>query len=237
MRSNESQAVVSERITSSPSSSPSITSMVLTEARPSDTRVRRASSEPFTMPEQADLALALPLGGAAHVQHVLEPLELDDSVHAEVRPGALGQLPGELHVHRDGAVLHRGVHALHPSLDLAVAGVHGDPLADLDVLGLGLGDPELRLESVGPGHSRQVDSGRHPLSDLDRHLLKHAVDPGADLQRVDLAAPKPRDGPDLLDLGALHLELGLVQLPGHGQPLLLEVVSLGELLGGDPGQL
>ena len=62
--------------------------------------------------------------------------------------------------------------------DDAVAGVDFGRLADLDVLGLRLRNPELGLQPARIGDARQVLAGPDPLADFDRHLLEHAGEPG-----------------------------------------------------------
>src|ERR1700687_1496551 len=63
--------------------------------------------------EQPDGGLLLPTCGTSDVQDVGHPLELDGPVDAQVGDGSLGQVPGERHIHRDRAILHRRIDARH----------------------------------------------------------------------------------------------------------------------------
>src|SRR3954452_23976006 len=47
----------------------------------------------LVQPEDLDLAVRLPVAGAADEEHVVEVLDLDRAVHREVRTGALGEGP------------------------------------------------------------------------------------------------------------------------------------------------
>src|SRR6185436_20985477 len=59
--------------------------------------------------EETDEALLLSERGPADVQGVLETVELDRSIHREIRARSLRQLALEGHVHGDGPVLRRGI--------------------------------------------------------------------------------------------------------------------------------
>ena len=72
--------------------------------------------------------------------------------------------------------------------DDAVARVDFGLLAELDVLGLRLGDLDLRLQPARVGDAREVRARRDLLADFHRHQLQHAVEAGAHLQLVAAAA-------------------------------------------------
>ena len=82
-------------------------------------------------------------------------------------------------------------------------------LADRDVLGLGLGNPQLGLEDRRVGDARDLGAGLHAGADFDRHDLQHAVHARLDLQIIELTEPKLHRGPALVDLGFLRRELRL----------------------------
>ena len=84
---------------------------------------------------------------------------------------------------------------------------------------------------VGLGHARQVRARRDALSDLDRHQLEDAGEPGADLELMDLVAPQARHRPALVHARALHGELRLHSFRVLLQPLLLDPVPIVELIG------
>ena len=148
--------------------------MVLTELLPSlHLRAHRLARR-LIDPEQADRALLLAEGRAADEEHVVEPLELDGAVDAQVGTRAARQLAGELDVDRDGALLRRRVDADDLAFDDAVAGVDLRALADGQVLGLRFRDPQLGLQTGRVGDTREVGARRHLLADADGNLLEHA---------------------------------------------------------------
>ena len=156
----QSHGDMSERMTWSPGFNPSTTSMVLTEARPSFTDTREASLSIGREPEQADRARRLPEGRPAYIDDVVQMLQFDGAVHAQVRPGPQRQRALELHVHGD--VPSRTDGSMRDTVpgDHAVARVHLHLLPDLHVLGLCLGDLQLGLELLAaeppwPGSCRR----------------------------------------------------------------------------------
>ena len=173
--------------------------------------------------EQADGAVLLAERRASDVQDVLQALEFDRAVDAEVGAGAARQLAGELDVHGDGAVLRRRVDADDLAGDDAVAGVDRGQLADGQVAGLGLGDAQLGLEAGRVGDAGHVGALGDLLADFDRHLLEHAGHAGAHAQLVDLLAAQVVEGAQLVDAGLLGQHLGAHALLGHGHALLLEL--------------
>src|SRR5262245_12694797 len=90
-------------------------------------------------PEDSDGALLLAEGRAPHEEHVVEPLELDRPVHAEIRPGPLRQRSIERHVDGHGAVHDGGVDPDDVAGDESVARIDRDRLAHLHVAHLCLG--------------------------------------------------------------------------------------------------
>ena len=148
-RSNSSQADRSDSTTWSPGCSPSRTSMVFTDARPSRTRVPRRAVPFRVEPEDADRALLLPEHPSPHVDHVVEALQLDRPVHRQVRARTSRQPPLQRHVDRHRPVLHRRVDPHHTARDDPVPRVHRCHLPDLDVLRLRLRNPQLRFRHRG----------------------------------------------------------------------------------------
>ena len=59
--------------------------------------------------EEPDGAPGLAVRRPAHVQHIVEPLDLDRAVHREVGSRAARHLALERHVDGDGAVQDRGI--------------------------------------------------------------------------------------------------------------------------------
>src|SRR5262249_49403796 len=98
--------------------------------------------------EEADDALLLAESWTANIDHVVQPLELDGPVHAQIRPRALRQRAVHRDIDRDSAVLHRWIDADHVAVNDAVACVDLRLLADRDVLGLRLSDLQLGLQPL-----------------------------------------------------------------------------------------
>ena len=92
MRSNASQADMSDRITWSPGFSPDTTSTLLTDVRPSFTWTRVGLAVGLEL-EQADGCSAPARRRAGRPDDVGEPFELDGAVHAHVGPRAFRQRP------------------------------------------------------------------------------------------------------------------------------------------------
>ena len=165
-RSNASYCDMSERITWSPSFKPRLhfhrvhRRLADRDLRPHERHAVAAE------PEEADDALLLAVGGPADVEDVVEPLELDRAVHAQVRPRALRQFALQRDVHGHGAVLHGRVDARHAAGDDPVARVDRRRLADHDVLRLRLRDLQLRLQVPLVGHAGEVGAGPDLLADL-----------------------------------------------------------------------
>src|SRR5206468_5498038 len=129
--------------------------------------------------EQADNALLLPERRAADIQNVVEPLELDRPLDAQIGARPFRQGAGERHVHGDRAVQHGRVDARYLALDQTVARVDRGDLAYQNVLRLGLGDLQLGLETSRHRHLGESRAGCRALADLDGELLQNAFDPRA----------------------------------------------------------
>src|SRR5947208_16431444 len=86
--------------------------------------------------EQADDALLLTERRAAHIKNVVQSLELDGPVHAQIGDGAFRKTADERDVDGSCAVDHRRIDACNASVYDAVAGGDFSLLAQLDVLRL-----------------------------------------------------------------------------------------------------
>src|ERR1043166_1100022 len=116
--------------------------------------------------ENADGAFRLPLNRPADIEHVVQSLEFDGAIDAQVWPSALGQRSFEPNVHRDSAVLHRRINPDDLAGDDSVAGINRSDLADENIFGLGLSNLNFSLE---PGRLNDLCQGRarsHSLTDL-----------------------------------------------------------------------
>ena len=108
------------------------------------------------------------------------------------------------------------------AVDQAVAGVDGRGLADLHVLGLRLGDLELRFEMRRVGDASQVRAGRHLLADVDGTTCSTPATPARTCSSSTWRCFELHDRPRLIDFGLLH-----------GQPRLHRLGVARELLLGN----
>src|SRR5947209_8010386 len=91
-------------------------------------------------------ALLLAESRTSYIEHIIQALQGDRTVYAQVRTHALGQLAFQLHVHGDGSILHRRINTHDRAFDDAVMRINFRALPKLDVLGLGFGNLQFRLE-------------------------------------------------------------------------------------------
>ncbi len=89
--------------------------------------------------EEADRRVFVSEGRPADVEHIGHAVEVDGSIDREIRSRALRQRANQLHIDRDGSVLHRGVNARDLAVDDAVVCIDLGGLTDLNIAGLGLG--------------------------------------------------------------------------------------------------
>ena len=203
-RSNASHADMSDRITLSPTFRPDRTSTVLTELRPSFTCTRVAPLPSGSHLEQADRALFLPERRPPDVQHVVQPLELDRAVDAQVGHGAFRQLAfSETSTVRVPFCTDGSMRMTRPStMPLRVSIWARWPIW------MSLAWVSAILISAFSrrwiGDAREVGAGRDLLPDFDRHQLQHAGEAGANLQFVALPLLQLQHRARLIDVGLLH---------------------------------
>ena len=113
------------------------------------------------------------------------------------------------------------------ALDEPVAGVDLGPLADLNVARLRLGDLDFGLQAAGIGDAGEVGAWRDTRADRDlrRNHLQHAVDAGAHLELVALAAAELDDGPRLVDRRLLDGQLRARRIGAARQLFLGDLVA------------
>lgn len=136
--------------------------------------------------EQADGAIRIGLHWFAHVQDIIEPFQFDRSFHTQIRPRAAWQNSFHGDVDSYGAGLNGGIDAHNATGDQAVAGIDDGALLQLDILGLGFVDANLRLEPSGIGDARDVGTGGQLLADMEAgaiaEFLQHAINASPDLE-------------------------------------------------------
>jgi hypothetical protein len=222
---------MSERITTSPGWRPSRISMVFTEPWPRRTGTRTASGVRARCGRGMTWVPPVPWPGA-HVEHVVEALDLDDPVHAQVRAGSAGEGALQGHIHGHGAGLDGGVDAHDPALHDAVPGVDGGAAARWPRRGPGSrgsgappsGDPA-RPPGPAPAPARPTaPPGGGAPGARPRHPARTCM---------DAARPswKARDGPEALHLVPLHGELALHILGGDLEARSSSLEAAAQLLG------
>src|SRR5690606_30517263 len=200
--------------------------------------VDRAAAQPDVDPdgrvaarlelEDPDRAVGLAVGRAAHVDHVIEPLDLDHAIHAEVRPRARRQLPLERHIHPDGARRRRRIDPYYAAGDDSVSRVDRRRLAERDVPDLRLRHAQHGLEAAWLDDLGQRGARVGPHADLERQLLDDADGARADRHGLDLLLAELDDPAQPLDLLLLGLDLRGLRAREHLEALLLDLeLALG----------
>src|SRR5580700_1339720 len=99
--------------------------------------------------EQADGAVLLPERRPAYIEHVVHPLQVDGSIHAQFRPRALGKFPGEFYVDRHRSVLYSRIDTHHCAGNQTVVSINRRKLTNLHVARLGLSDLQSSHQMLG----------------------------------------------------------------------------------------
>src|SRR5271168_2217339 len=97
---------MSDKMTASPSHKPSMIWIEFTEARPTFTGTRKAPCPPGLSLNKLMVLFSFPNAGPAYIEHVVHPLQVDGSIHAQFGPRALGKFPGEFDIDRHRSVLY-----------------------------------------------------------------------------------------------------------------------------------
>src|ERR1700677_2934939 len=98
--------------------------------------------------EQADRTVFIPERWTTNIKHVRHSGQIDLSIYAQVRPGALRQGPSKLYVNGHRSVHYSQINSHHLAIDNSVMRVNLCWLANLNITRLRLGDLQLRLELV-----------------------------------------------------------------------------------------
>src|SRR5436853_3493163 len=159
--------------------------------------------------EQTHNTVRLAEHGPADVDHIAQILQLDGSIHTQVRHRARRQSADQPDVNNPGAIDDGRVKAADFSRDDTIARVHLSILPEGDVLGLCLRDFQLGFESPGLCGFRQSRARRNSLAHLHQQFRNNAVDTGADFERFDLAFLQLEHGTKLVDFSSLRRELSL----------------------------
>src|SRR5262245_35848656 len=88
--------------------------------------------------EKIDCAVFLRECWGANIKNVVEPLEVDRAVNAQVRAGTLRQHASQFDVYRDCSILYCGIDSHHGSTNRSVVGIDGRGFTDLNIPGLSL---------------------------------------------------------------------------------------------------
>ena len=152
----------------SPSCSPSITAISLTELAPNITFTRSANWPSSTSLNMTHALIRLTVYGTSDVRHVVQPLGHHISVDTRVRTSAPRKVGRKRNVYGHGAVLHRRIDAHYLPHDRVVSCVDVRDLSHCDVLGLCLGNPDLGLEAPRLHDPGQRLAGLDPLAFIER---------------------------------------------------------------------
>ena len=215
-------------------SRPDSTSMVLTELRPSFTCTRSAFTPSAPILNRPTTLWSWPNAGRPMKSTSFSRSSSIVPSHAQVGHRALRQIAGERDVDRARAVLHRRIDAGDAPCDDAVARVDFGLLAELDVLGLRLGDLDFRLQAARVRDAREVRARRDLLADFDRHQLQHAVEAGADLELVALLLRQLEQRVRLIDQRLLHVKLRAHRIGLAGELILRDLVAHAQRLARPP---
>src|ERR1700757_5283737 len=126
----------------------------------------------------------------------------------------------EGNVNQDGSFSHRWIDSSHRTAhDTAVTHINLPGLPNGNVPGLRLWDFDLRFQLRVVRYPGQISASGDSLPDINGNLLKDAVHPGSDLQRIDLTVTQIR-----LGFGLFQIGLGDGHSRSHGS--LSELVTL-----------
>src|SRR6185437_7720042 len=106
--------------------------------------------------------------GPSHVQNVLQSIQLDRSIDAEIGACTFRQCAIESDVDLHGSIDRTGIDAYHVAGNYSVTRIDRGDLPDLDVLCLRLGNVEHRLQPARLRDLREIGSGEHVLTRLER---------------------------------------------------------------------
>src|SRR6266480_3242072 len=154
--------------------------------------------------EHADGVVLLPERRTADENYVIEVLELDCSINAEIGPRALRQRLIKRDLHIDRPLLYGGINARDVAIRDTVASVDHSFLTNLNVLRLSLSDLDLRFQLRRVRDAREVIADFQALSDLHRQLLQDSRHAGAYMQRFHLVSLQPGKFFGLVDRGLLR---------------------------------
>jgi len=184
--------------------------------------------------EEADGAVRVAECRAPHMEHVVELLDVDRAVDAEIGNRAGRERPIEGYVNGARSVQYGGINAGNVAGNDAVVGVDFGGLAELDVVGLGFGDLQGGLELIGDDDLGDGGAGGDMLTDGDGsgERGQHTGDAGRDLKSGFLILIEGELIPGLVDFGLLGGELNLDGVLLHLKLLETDLVLGGELGGG-----
>src|ERR1019366_4378457 len=137
--------------------------------------------------EELNRALLLPENRPSDKYHIVQPLQLDGAIHAQIRPRALRQAVlahQQRHIYRHRAVEDRGIDTRYAALYMTITRVDVCVLTYYDVFYLCFGDFQLRFQLGGLGHLAQRGAGGHLLAHFHGRgqLLQYAIESGADVE-------------------------------------------------------
>src|SRR5215813_1916778 len=109
------------------------------------------------------------------------------------------------------------------SFDDSVAGVDLNALSDGDIPRLGFRDAYFGLQLRWIGHAGEVGADRRLLADLHDHFMHHAVETGADFQRIELLPSQIIERLELAHPRFVNGDLRFDRIIADLKPLLLDL--------------
>ena len=186
----------------------------------------RAARDEF---ENSNGVVLLAEGRTADVDDIIETLEFDRAVDAQVGARAFRQfaIEGDVHPHRP--LIDRGIDAHDMAGDDAIASVDGGGLIDLNVFRLRFGDFDFGFQLRRIRDTGEIGTGDDALADFERKLLEHASEPGAHFERFHLVLFQLRERFHLIDRGLFRSDLRFNVLLREHVALLLDGIARGQV--------
>src|ERR1039457_4422522 len=191
--------------------------------------------------EELNRAVQLPEDRPSHEYHVVQALELDRSIHAQIRVQHARRrcvlAHDQRHIHGHRTVEDRGIDARNPALYVTITRVDVRVLTNYDIFYLCFGDLQLGFQLGGLRHLAQRRAGGHLLADFHGRgkLLQYAIETGPYVQLIHLAFLQVELPTQLCHLDLGGGQLGLFGGRVDGNSLLFQLQAAAQLHGPDGG--
>src|SRR5262249_44600946 len=136
--------------------------------------------------EERDHAVFLADRRTLDIERIFQSLELDRAVNAHIGTRAPGQFAVDRDIYWQGSLCRSGGDAHHVPFDDAFARIALTALPEGDIFFLVFCDAVFGFQLRGVTHRGEIGADRALLPLLNRHILHHAIEAGADFQRIEL---------------------------------------------------